>query len=182
MSLSPSPEVSSDPFSLPQETPPPSPSLMFDQSDPPPMDPFQDSPEGSWASHDTHGSPEPDDGSDSSAPSNKKAVLRVTTRNAVKTIGGMAHRTLTQPNTAEREVGLFKPDGEDVKAIGDPLASLASRRAPEGADNPDVNDILQLVLGVVGYATKQRDKLVEARQYAPLDHQHDQGDESGADG
>ncbi len=99
---------------------------------------------------------------------------------AVATIGGIAHQLLTEEGSPEREAGLYVPDEEDQAAISEPLAGLASRRVPEGADNPDVLDLAQLAMGVVGYVVKQRDKaaqLARARFYA-----EDQADEQAAAG
>ncbi|MBM7510056.1 hypothetical protein JOE61_003870 [Nocardioides salarius] len=76
-------------------------------------------------------------------------------RQAVATAGGAAHQFLTRDGTPERDAGLYLPDDDDLEAISDPLAGLASRRAPSGVENPDVTDLVRLVLGVVGYAVKQ---------------------------
>lgn len=72
--------------------------------------------------------------------------------------GGMVHQLLTAPETPEREAGLYLPDEDDLAAIADPLAGLASRRMPEGADNPDVADLIALAGGLAAYWLKQRMK------------------------
>ncbi len=128
----------------------------------------------------------PSDGADS--PSGPRSTgkarlreLREMARAAVATAGGLAHQLLTRPDTPEREVGLYMPDKEDVEAIGDPLASLASRRMPEGAANPDAVDLVRVVLGLVGYAGKQIQKRAElTRQW--LEQQVDPEEPDGQTG
>lgn len=91
-------------------------------------------------------------------------ALKATVATAVQTVGGVAHTLLTREGTPEREVQLWIPDEEDVESISDPLASLASRRMPEGAENPDVTDLVRLALGVVRYVFKQRDKAAQVQR------------------
>lgn len=145
-------------------------SLLFQETTPPPESPDLGT---SSPLHPSSGaldaSPSsPGAGGSASAPrSTGKArlrELREMARAAVATAGGIAHRFLTREDSPEREVGLFVPDDDDVKAIGDPLASLASRRMPEGAGNPDTVDIVRAVLGLVTYATKQLEKKAWAAQ------------------
>lgn len=107
----------------------------------------------------------------SAAPSTRSSArerlraLKKTAEAAVATAGGFAHRFLTRPATLPRESGLWLPDEDDVEAISDPLASLASRRTPKGAENPDVTDLIRLALGLVGYVAKQLDQLEQLRAY-----------------
>jgi len=179
--LSPSPSPSSPP------PPPPSPSLLF-SSTPPPDPMVLDSPPDlhpSWTTPDEHPSPRLDGDSGSDTPSTAKRSgrvklreLRTLAREVVKTAGGLASQILTAPGTAERVYGLYLPDQDDVVAIGDPLASLASRRVPEGADNPDVSDLVRLAFGLLMYGVKQRDKAFQLRDVEPPPDLED-GDESG---
>lgn len=99
---------------------------------------------------------------------------------AVATVGGFAHQLLTDDGTPEREAGLYLPDDEDQAAISEPLAGLASRRLPEGVDNPDVTDLAQLAMGVVGYVVKQRAKVAELARATFL--ADDQADDQAAAG
>lgn len=82
---------------------------------------------------------------------------------AVRTVGGLAHATLTVEGTPERDAELYLPDSEDVEAISEPLAGLASRRLPAGPENPDVSDLIGLAVGLVGYVVKQLRKRSAAR-------------------
>lgn len=101
---------------------------------------------------------------------NRKRELLKVAAAVVETVAGMAHQMLTADGTPEREAGLYLADDDDVKAISDPLAGLASRRMPEGAENPDVADLARLVLGVVGYVFKQRTKAERIRRmWQPAD-------------
>jgi hypothetical protein len=74
---------------------------------------------------------------------------------AVRGVGEVLHTRLTAPGSAEREVGLFLPDEEDVTNIAAPVAGLVSRRLPEGVASPDVADLIALAAGVAGWAVKQ---------------------------
>lgn len=95
-------------------------------------------------------------------------ALRGTIGQAVLTVGGIANQLLTRPNSPQREEGLWFPDEDDVEAIATPLASLASRRAPEGIANPDTVDLVALAAGVVGYFMKQRAHAADiADRYRP---------------
>lgn len=91
-------------------------------------------------------------------PRASKRKLIPAARTAVQTIGGIVHQVLTVEESLEREYQLFLPDEEDVEAIAEPLAGLASRRVPEGAGDPDVADLLQLAVGLAGYVVKQLHK------------------------
>lgn len=93
----------------------------------------------------------------------RKRDLIAPAKAAVATAGGVAHQLLTVDGTAERHAGLFLPDEEDLDAIAEPLAGLASRRVPDGAENPDVTDVIGLLLGVVGYVVKQLSKRAALR-------------------
>ncbi|HSX68137.1 hypothetical protein [Nocardioides sp.] len=155
---------SESPSSLEEETTQESPmaSVLFHQpSDPSPWEGTTEEPDLSLPSSDL---PDDSDRSDRDAatasepPSTLKAKARAllpAARQAVRTAGTVAHTTLTQPETLERAEGLYLPDDEDVKAIATPLASIAARRVPDAATNPDVNDGVALVLGVVNYVVKQ---------------------------
>lgn len=99
--------------------------------------------------------------------------LRKMTAAAVRTAGGLAHELLTRDGTPEREVGMWLPDDDDVTAIGEPLAGLASRRMPEGAENPDLADAVALVLGVVAYVVKQRARAAQTRFWQPAEQPED---------
>jgi hypothetical protein len=166
--LSPNPSPS-----LPQEeTLSPSPLFRSPTSPPPlPSSPPEDLP--SWLSLDEPPSTSPDDAFGSPPPSTGKKSgrpklreLREMAKAAVQTAGNMAHQILTAPGTAERAFGLYLPDDDDVKAISDPVASLASRRMPEGAENPDVADLVRLAFGLLVYGVKQRERFFRARDQA----------------
>lgn len=170
---------SASPETTEPETPSPSPS-----PDPTPTSPLFSASQSAESPPTTEDSPQwsgdpvelPGDGADfpatPSAPrSTGRAKLRAikeTVKAALITASGAAHQLLTREGTPERDAGLWLPDDEDLEAISDPLAGLASRRAPSGVDNPDVTDLVRLALGVVGYATKQFTKRAEAwAAYAP---------------
>lgn len=76
-------------------------------------------------------------------------------KTAVTAIGQVLHQVLTAEDSLEREAGLYVPDEDDVQAISDPIAGLASRRLPEGAGDPDAADLIALAIGVGGYVVKQ---------------------------
>lgn len=103
-----------------------------------------------------------DDGSDSRSQSDRSKTtgrpsireLAKVTKTAVATVTGVVHQLLTAEGTLEREAGLWLADSDDISAIGDPLASIAARRLPEGAQDPETGDIVRLVLGVAGYLGK----------------------------
>lgn len=148
----------------PQEPTSPS-SPLFSHATMP--DPSSSPPPPSSESHDTPLSDVPGDGGGSpprSTGSRARARLRElrgVCATAVLTAGGIAATILTREGTPEREVGMWVPDEDDVDAISDPLASLASRRLPEGAENPDVTDLVRLGAGLLGYFIKQRAKRAE---------------------
>lgn len=107
-----------------------------------------------------------------STPRRKVRELLPMTTAAVQTAGGMAHTLLTVEGTPERAVGLYLPDEDDVAAVAEPLAGLASRRMPEGAENPDVSDIVRLALGLVGYIAKQLQKRASVVRQEHLEEQY----------
>lgn len=167
-----------------------SPSLSPDPTPTSPLFSAPRSPEPLTPETDPAWSPSPDEsgaseaagylGTASEAPSTRSVkaaarerlrALKKTAEAAVATAGGFAHRFLTRPSTLERESGLWLPDEDDVEAISDPLASLASRRTPKGAENPDVTDLIRLALGVVSYVAKQLDQLEQLRAYQPNEPQ-----------
>jgi hypothetical protein len=100
-----------------------------------------------------------------------RELLPMTTA-AVETAGGIAHSLLTVEGTPEHAAGLYLPDQADVKAVAEPLAGLASRRMPEGAENPDVRDLVGLFLGLVGYVTKQMRKRAGLVRQEHLEEQY----------
>lgn len=113
----------------------------------------------------------------------RKSELKKLTSTAVRTVGGVLNVVLTAANSAEREYGLWIPDTEDVAEMADPLAGIASRRMPEGTDNPDAVDIGRLISAVGGYIGKQLRRRAELRSlaapqdfYAGPDDGGDQGD------
>lgn len=174
---SPSPDPSPEPVFPPEETADPMTAVLFQEP--------TSSPETEWLGPaeeaTSSSSPSPHDrdaGGDSPRPSTDARTLRArakqllpTVAAVVATAGGLAHTLLTREGTVEREAGLYLPDDEDLDAISTPLASLASRRMPEGADNPDMTDLAQLALGVVGYVVKQRAKLAQLRGQFRAEHQ-----------
>lgn len=149
--------------SLLEETADPMTSVLFrEPSDPSPWQ--TEVPEDPSLSHPSSDLPDEsalsdrDDATASAPRSTGKAKARAllpASRQAVLTAGTVAHTVLTQPETLERAEGLFLPDDEDVEAIATPLASIAARRVPDAATNPDVNDGVALVLGLVNYVVKQ---------------------------
>lgn len=162
------PEPSS-PTPEPIPLPEPEPSPLFTPTSPPPIpipgEPTTSEPGAAWSeSPDTSPSSESGDAS-ASPPRSTRARLRELRKMAaaaVTTAGGMAHQLLTREGSAERQIGLWVPDEDDVTAISEPLAGLASRRMPEGAENPDLADAIALVLGLVTYAVKQRARAAQA--------------------
>lgn len=190
----PSREAASDPT--------PSPSPEPTTPEPEPLSPlFSHSPDPSPSPDPSYSSPSPspslDSGVDfgSDRPSNdgpaspsglpglastwrkRKRELLAPARAAVATAGGVAHTLLTVDGTVERHAGLFLPDEDDVEAIAEPLAGLASRRVPEGVENPDVGDVIALVMGVVGYVVKQLGKRAALRNTFAGQVEPDQGNE-----
>jgi hypothetical protein len=94
-----------------------------------------------------------------------KQQMRKTARSAVQIGTGMAH-TIAARTEAQRKVGLYLADEDDAAAIGDPLADVMYRRGDlvGGKLSPDANDFLRSVFGVVGYLTKQVQKIGLVRQ------------------
>lgn len=162
------PTTDDDPDLIPSPSPDPTQtSLLFGATPSPAPQPGEkDQPwTPEWSSDDAPASAD-DAPASPSAPRSTKARLRAlteTTRQGVRTAGGFLHMQLTRPETPERDFGLYLPDDDDVEAIAAPLASLASRRVPEGVANPDVTDLLQLVLGVASYVAKQRGLVADLR-------------------
>lgn len=162
------------------------PSPLFQTANPPPLDTSQDPSSPSPSEHlspgepgDESGSPRPSTGSAGAASRARIRGLRESIKGAIATAGGIAHQLLTRENTPERDAGLYLPDDDDVKAISEPLTGLASRRLPEGATNPDVTDLIGLVVGLAGYAIKQQ---VMKTQLAKLRFLEGQADDQGDDG
>lgn len=174
-SSSPSPSGSSQP--LPPGTPEPDQpapqrsSLLFRAPTPRPESPDPDTfppREERWdLPGESLSSPGDDAGSRSgprSTGSFKKSELREVARAAVRTAGGIVNRLLTRRHTPERDLGLFLADAEDEKAIGDPLAGLASRRLPDGAKNADVIDLIKVAIGIGQWFSKVADRRDEATE------------------
>ena len=183
---SPAPSPSSDPSQDPPETWETHPASPLFQTPSRPREDDEDlspssPPPPSWAtpgaspsgSHDDSSTSGPRSTEASLSISAKKAELRKVMRAAVRTAGGMVHQLLTREGTPERAVELYRPDAEDEKAISEPLAGLASRRMPAGAENPDVTDLVQLVIGLAGYVVKQITKRAAIAEQAapPADHE-----------
>lgn len=76
-------------------------------------------------------------------------------KTAVSAIGQVLHQVLTAEDSLERDALLYVPDEDDVQAISEPIAGLASRRLPEGAGDPDAADLIALAIGLGGYVVKQ---------------------------
>lgn len=76
-------------------------------------------------------------------------------KTAVSAIGQVLHQVLTAEDSLERDALLYVPDDDDVQAIAEPIAGLASRRLPEGAADPDAADLIALAIGLGGYVVKQ---------------------------
>lgn len=191
---SPSREAASDPTPTPSPEPmtapepePLSPLFSHSESPSPSPDPSYDSPSPSPSldSGDDFGSARRSTDDLNKIPGlastwrKRKRELLAPARAAVATAGGVAHTLLTADGTIERAEGLFLPDQDDVNAIAEPLAGLASRRVPEGVENPDVGDVIALVMGVVGYVVKQLGKRAALRNTFPgqVDDVPDQGNE-----
>jgi hypothetical protein len=94
-----------------------------------------------------------------------KRSLLPTARTMVTAVGAAVHQALTVDGSLERQHELYLPDEDDVEAIAEPLASLASRRLPEGAGDPDVEDLISLAFGVAGYVVKQLQLRAQIRAY-----------------
>jgi hypothetical protein len=94
-----------------------------------------------------------------------KRQMKDTAEAAVKISTGMVH-TVAAKTEAQQAVGLYLADDEDAKAIGHPLAEIAYRRGDVvgGKLSPDANNLLQSVFGIVGYFTKQVQKVGVIRQ------------------
>ncbi len=153
---SPTPETWEESHPLFQEgTPPDTSSLPHPSSETPTEHPSSDAGAGSV-------SPPP-----STSRRNRKRELLDVAKALVETVTGFAHEFLTAEGSLERQAGLYLADGDDVKAISDPLAGLGSRRMPEGAENPDVADMVRLALGTAVYVAKQvRTRTAIRRMYA----------------
>lgn len=176
----PTPELVTNPFFLPPED------SQDSQQDPEP-DPSWSSSQGllsNPSSGDGSPSDTPSTGPASPAPAKplSKAQLRKLAEGAVRGFGELVHKNLTAPQSAERDHGLWIPDDDDVKAISDPLAGIASRRTPAGVAGSDTVDIIGLVVGLVGYGIKQwttRAQLRKAYQAMP-DLSADMNQQDGA--
>lgn len=184
MPRNPNPEVEHEPEQTNPDLPPETSSLEPEQSSPfflpttrPPIPEEHTTETGPGWSESQPESPSSDAGAGSgSRPRSTRArltELRKMTAAAVRTAGGLAHEFLTRDGTPEREVGMWLPDDDDVTAIGEPLAGLASRRMPEGAENPDLADAVALVLGVVAYVVKQRARAAQTRFWQPAEQSED---------
>lgn len=177
----PEPESQTGPAVETSPQPPTSP--LFQPTSPPPLDTTPtgassetpNEPPNPHELGDDSASPRPSTGSSSRA---RLRGLRESIKGAVLTAGGLAHQLLTRENTPERDAGLYLPDDDDVKAVSEPLAGLASRRLPEGASNPDVTDLIGLVVGLAGYAIKQQLKRAELAKLRYLGDDQDPADQA----
>jgi len=154
-----SPTASSPPASPPSQSSP-DPSILFSPSDPP------EAPEMAWVSDvdDDFGSAPP---APERAPESVQEELQDIARTTVTVVTGLAHDLLTAEGSPEREAGLYLADEDDLEGIADPLASLASRRMPAGAGNPDVGDLMRLGFDLVGYWIKNRVQRMQLRTATP---------------
>lgn len=145
----PSPTPSSSPSSpTPSSSPEPSPSPLDDLDEP--------------------GSPSGPRSTSSGGRGAKIRELRKIMRGAVETAGGIAHTVLTARDEVERAHGVWLPDDDDVENLSEPLASLASRRAPAVAGNPDTVDLVTLGMALLGYVMKNLAQRADlAQQYGP---------------
>jgi hypothetical protein len=89
------------------------------------------------------------------SPSKRRRQLLPATKAAVETVTGAAHQFLTVEGSPERDHGLWLATEEEIAAIADPLAGLASRRMGEGPENPDLTDLIKLAIGVAAYGMRQ---------------------------
>jgi hypothetical protein len=155
-----------DPDDPPEGTPPPPRSLLFDlsqnrlpslpRSSPSLGGPESPSPPDEFGSppHWTDDAPSAQPVRKAGTSATKKKKLKPLLRKAVETLGAQLHTFGTAPESPERDVGLWLADKEDQAGIGDPLTSILSRRVPNGVDNPDVTDGIDLALGLLGYVMK----------------------------
>lgn len=97
-------------------------------------------------------------------PLSEKA-LRLTARRGVLIASSMAHRVAARTEL-EKRAGLYIADDQDQELIGDPIASLLSRRGSitGGTVSPDLNDGIQLAMAVANYVGKQVSLATEIRQ------------------
>lgn len=89
-----------------------------------------------------------------------KRQLKDTAEAAVLISTGMVH-TVAAKTPLQKELDLYKADGDDAKAIGHPLAEIAYRRGDVlgGKLSPDANNLIQSVMGIAGYFAKQVNKI-----------------------
>ena len=159
MPRNPSPAESLDPTqpqspSLSEPTTPPTSPLFSNPTSPPDLGPSSESHDEPQSSESDAGSVSPRPSISKTAAAARRRELRKVTEAFIGTIGGLLNDLLARG--PERDAGLYLPDEDDVEAISDPLAGLASRRMPEGAENPDITDLIRLGFGLLGYAVKQR--------------------------
>lgn len=114
----------------------------------------------------------------------KLRELRKVARAAVETVGGIAHQVLNARSPEGYAAGVWLPDDDDVDGISEPLASLASRRAPEAIDNPDATDLVALGMALVGYVMKSLARRAQVAQEYPTEtgagaDQDDPGETAG---
>jgi hypothetical protein len=161
----------------PAESQPASPLFLTPSDQPATADhPPADHPSSPLASPSDHGDGSPDSASRARStdparvlsPAARLRVFKGIARDAIETVGQHANALLVR-NPADRELGVWLPDAEDAKEIGEPLAGIANRRIPKGtaADNPDAADLFRLGVGLVGYVLKSLKARARARvEYA----------------
>lgn len=127
--------------------------------------------EPDWTSDDSSEAPasDPTSSSTSSAKSPLKplgkAALKATTAKAVLIGSAMAHRVAARTE-GQRSVGLYLADQEDADNIGEPVASILSRRGGIAGKevSPDTADALAAMMGLANYVSKQVVRLQQAHE------------------
>lgn len=104
-----------------------------------------------------------------------KVALRKATRSGVLMAGSFANANLTRDELERDDVQLWVADDDDAAAIGDPIANLAARRGglAGAAANPDLGDVIAMLVGIAVYVSKQLQKLQVVRQYRRAKAAHD---------
>jgi hypothetical protein len=95
-----------------------------------------------------------------------KATAQKSAAKAVLIAGGMAHRIAARTE-AQQAAGLYLADEEDARNIGDPIGSLVARRGGVAgkAVSPDVADLIEALMGLANYISKQLSKMLLVRDY-----------------
>jgi len=85
------------------------------------------------------------------------------TRGGIAAAGEKAHEMFAV-TPGQKHVDLYKTTEADQANIGDPLAAIAARHQGIGGKvNPDTKDALSMMVGLVGYATRQINLRNQAR-------------------